>query len=122
MWLPTEHAPGWRMRPVDACLAPLVAALRASGYETTGSCCGHGKHRAEVRLADGRTVAIEDKGTPDLGAVLESIPAGDYSGRCYDEDGWAVLRLWTIDGEAFELRAPIHDRKEETWHGSTRTR
>ncbi len=59
MWLPTEHPPGWRMRPVDRCIAPLVAALRSAGYETVGSCCGHGKADASVLLADGRTVTFE---------------------------------------------------------------
>lgn len=58
MWLPTEHAPGWKLRPVDRCIAPLVAALRAAGFETVNSCCGHGKRDTEVLLADGREVIV----------------------------------------------------------------
>ena len=61
MWLPTEHAPGWKMRPVDRCIAPLVAALRSAGYETIGSCCGHGKRDATVMLADGREVVLRNQ-------------------------------------------------------------
>ena len=54
MRLPSEHDGGWRMRPVDRCIAPFVAALRLAGFATVGSCCGHGKGSPSVLLADGR--------------------------------------------------------------------
>lgn len=63
MYLPTEHGNGWKLRPVDRCIAPLVAALRSAGYETVGSCCGHGKFSPAVLLADGREVFIRDTPT-----------------------------------------------------------
>lgn len=61
MYLPTEHGNGWKLRPVDRCIAPLVAALRTAGYETVGSCCGHGKSDPHVLLADGRRVTLLDR-------------------------------------------------------------
>lgn len=37
---------------VDACIAPLVAALNAAGITTVASCCGHGHLPGNVILAD----------------------------------------------------------------------
>jgi hypothetical protein len=58
VWLPSEAAMGWRYRSVDRCIAPLVAALRAAGYETVSSCCGHGGLEGNVLLADGRQLVL----------------------------------------------------------------
>lgn len=33
---------------VDACIAPLVAALNVFGIETMGACCGHGKYNPSI--------------------------------------------------------------------------
>ena len=41
---------------LDACIAPAVRALNAAGFETSGSCCGHGKTVPRVMLADGSEV------------------------------------------------------------------
>ena len=41
------------LKPVDACLAPLIEALNAAGFPTAGACCGHGKGPAEIILHDG---------------------------------------------------------------------
>ena len=38
---------------LDACIAPAVRALNAAGFETAGSCCGHGRDVPSVMLADG---------------------------------------------------------------------
>lgn len=40
-------------KPIDACIADVVAALVAAGVETAGSCCGHGHAEPTIRLADG---------------------------------------------------------------------
>lgn len=46
------------VKPVDACIAPIVAALNSAGVLTAGSCCGHGKAPGEILLHDGRRVVI----------------------------------------------------------------
>lgn len=43
---------------VDACIAPIVAALNAAGVVTVASCCGHGKRPGRISLADGRDLLI----------------------------------------------------------------
>jgi hypothetical protein len=47
-------------KPVDACIAPIVAALNAAAVPTVGSCCGHGRTLPTIPLADGRVVVIFD--------------------------------------------------------------
>lgn len=37
---------------VDACIAPLVAALNSAGITTVASCCGHGHIPGQVILGD----------------------------------------------------------------------
>ncbi len=41
---------------LDECIAPAVEALNAAGFETSGSCCGHGKDVPSVMLADGSEI------------------------------------------------------------------
>lgn len=48
----------WRDFGIDACIAPIVAALQAGGIDMRGSCCGHGREPGSILLADGRTLAI----------------------------------------------------------------
>ena len=43
---------------IDACIAPIVAALNAAGIATRQSCCGHGAEAGRIDLADGRTLTI----------------------------------------------------------------
>ena len=43
---------------IDACIAPLVKAMNEIGMETVSCCCGHGKHRPCINLADGRALVI----------------------------------------------------------------
>jgi len=43
---------------VDACIAPLVAALNDAGFRTVASCCGHGRRPGSIALADGRCLSI----------------------------------------------------------------
>lgn len=50
--------PGWKMKPVDACIAPLVNALNSAGILTASSCCGHGKQPGSILLQDGRELTI----------------------------------------------------------------
>lgn len=44
---------------VDECIADLVQALNNAKIETTGSCCGHGKHEGNILLKDGRILEIK---------------------------------------------------------------
>ena len=39
---------------VDACIRQLVEALNAGGIRTIGCCCGHGKGKGSILLADGQ--------------------------------------------------------------------
>ena len=43
---------------VDRCIAPIVQALNRSKVFTVASCCGHGRVRGNVALADGRMLDI----------------------------------------------------------------
>lgn len=43
---------------IDACIAPIVAALSGWGIDMRGSCCGHGKGTGTIDLQDGRTLEI----------------------------------------------------------------
>jgi hypothetical protein len=45
-------------KPIDQCIAPIVAALEQAGIFMFGSCCGHGEHHGEIVLTDGRTLII----------------------------------------------------------------
>jgi hypothetical protein len=53
----------WSYEPIDACIAPIVAALQAGGINMQWSCCGHGKRAGEIMLEDGRI--LEVKRCPD---------------------------------------------------------
>lgn len=64
--------PYWRTVDVDACIAPIVAALQAAGIDMRGSCCGHGKGPGEITLADGRALFIADAEKPS--ATGGSVP------------------------------------------------
>ena len=43
---------------VDRCIAPIVSALSDSGIATVACCCGHGRHRGSIILADGREMLV----------------------------------------------------------------
>ena len=62
---------GGRLREIDSCIAPLVAALNAGGIPTVASCCGHGHQTGNVALADGRYLVV----FPD-GATWEAYETG----------------------------------------------
>src|SRR5262245_56658343 len=49
----------WDDKGIDACIAPIFAALNAAGIYTASSCCGHGKRDGEIILHDGRVLRIE---------------------------------------------------------------
>lgn len=65
--LAAERTPTWKMKPIDACLAPLVRALSEGGVTMRSSCCGHGRGPGEILLDDGRrlTVATTKEGARD---------------------------------------------------------
>jgi len=49
---------GWEYADVDRCIAPIVAGLNDCDIRTVASCCGHGKVRGNIALADGRMLDI----------------------------------------------------------------
>lgn len=57
----------WRVCLIDACVAPLVAALQAAGIDMRGSCCGHGEMDGDIALQDGRILVVK----PDAGEYYE---------------------------------------------------
>ena len=48
----------WDLKGVDACIAPIVAALNDAGIYTSSSCCGHGTLNGVISLHDGRLIEI----------------------------------------------------------------
>ena len=46
-------------KPIDRCIAPIVAALEAAGIQMRSSCCGHGERNGLIELQDGRRLVIE---------------------------------------------------------------
>ena len=60
---PTER--GFVFAGVDPCIAPLVQTLNDGGYQTTASCCGHGRRPGIITLEDGRELIV----MPDLGTA-----------------------------------------------------
>jgi hypothetical protein len=50
----------WTIKPIDACIAPIVKALNDAGIYTVSSCCGHGKSDGEIWLHDGRILIIRE--------------------------------------------------------------
>lgn len=47
-------------KPIDECIAPIVAALERAGIHMYGSCCGHGKSDGEILLTDGRVLIVRE--------------------------------------------------------------
>lgn len=56
--LAAEGVDTWKTKPIDRCIAPVVAALNVSGLPTAASCCGHGKSLGSIVLADGREILV----------------------------------------------------------------
>jgi hypothetical protein len=55
----------WKIKPVDACIAPIVKALNEGGVLTRSCCCGHGARRPEIILADhSRLVLLAARDAP----------------------------------------------------------
>jgi len=48
----------WKYAQIDACIAPIVAALQKAGVDMRGSCCGHGNGEGNIQLQDGRSLII----------------------------------------------------------------
>lgn len=65
----------WDCKGVDACIAPIVAALNDAGIYTSSSCCGHGKSNGIISLHDGR--AIEIHAAADAPAFAAAWLAGN---------------------------------------------
>lgn len=64
LWVPVpadlawEGELTWKVKPIDSCIAPIVAALNKGGVLTSGCCCGHGKQPPEIILHDGSTLTV----------------------------------------------------------------
>lgn len=61
----------WAVKPIDACIAPIIQALNDAGILTAASCCGHGKADGEIWLQDGRKLIVVNGA-----AVNETVSIG----------------------------------------------
>jgi len=50
--------PEWKDVGIDACIAPLVAALQSAGVDMLASCCGHGRENGRIDLCDGSVIVV----------------------------------------------------------------
>jgi hypothetical protein len=48
-------------KPIDSCIADLVASLVKGGIYTESSCCGHGEAPGHIELQDGRVLYIHER-------------------------------------------------------------
>lgn len=70
-----------KVKPIDACIAPLVAALDAAGVHMLGSCCGHGVRAPSLVLAQDQRPA----------AALDALTAVDD--RSWDLYQWQLVEV-----------------------------
>lgn len=67
----------WKRVKVDACIAPIVRALRNGGINAEYSCCGHGKTDGLIRLTEGRSLIITTREDgpfkPNINGVYEEL-------------------------------------------------
>ena len=57
-------------RDIDACIAPLVRALNASGLTTVASCCGHGHRPGSIAITGGLELVLA---TYEQGRVIDRL-------------------------------------------------
>jgi len=62
-----------RLRDIDSCIRPLVAALNTSNLPTISSCCGHGNRPGVIMLQDGRELIITTGRRQTL-TILKDFP------------------------------------------------
>jgi hypothetical protein len=48
----------WKRMGIDACIEPIIKALRRARIVTIYSCCGHGKGDGLILLEDGRAIVL----------------------------------------------------------------
>lgn len=70
-----------KVRGIDRCIAPLVGALNSVGMTTIASCCGHGKSRGSIALADGREVVIA-RSWEEARSLDSMFPSAALQRRC----------------------------------------
>lgn len=93
-----------KVQCIDWCIHQIVAALNAGGVETIASCCGHGKQRGRIDLADGRILFIEnDQVQPPAGETPQR-----EAGCCCDALLAAILKVRDgLKDEADALRRKL---------------
>jgi len=71
---------------IDSCIAEAIKHLWGKGYQTLGCCCGHGKDKPSVIIADGY-------GDVEILAIQLELPQ-------IDERDWDILqwRLMNVNG------------------------
>jgi len=88
-------------KPIDACIAPAVAALNAAGVETWGSCCGHSRSPATILTASGEVTFEPPFHITHLGRVHDS-PADPERGLQYRREsvpGFGEVNIYTGDDD-----------------------
>ena len=67
----------WEYKPIDSCIAPIVAALNDHDILTASSCCGHGEYLGSIILQDGRVLLIMDQAEYNRLSTKGVLYAGD---------------------------------------------
>ena len=77
-----------RVRDIDSCIYPLVAALNKEGFTTVACCCGHGQRPGTIALADGRELLIlpDFRTARKVDALLETAGMADPINPSRDRD------------------------------------
>ena len=91
-----------RMRGIDFCIVPVVAALNAAGIITISSCCGHGKIPGIISLEDKRELSIEGPiplfPVKRLRMVIDNETTGQEARRRRLETGISLRKLAKLIG------------------------
>lgn len=82
----------WETKKIDACIAPIVRALTEAGIYTSSCCCGHGREEGEIRLHDGRVLAIS-KCSDCLGTGYVRAPMHSIERRMFPSDDGCGLYI-----------------------------
>lgn len=73
---------------MDSCIADLVVAMNKVGYETTSSCCGHGRTDGYILCKDRLFIISKEKEPAAVLARFErdfhplAMENNDITGRC----------------------------------------
>lgn len=97
--LPDDICPGKENRTVciDECIIATIKALWAAGVQTLGCCCGHGKERASIVLAD----------TGNLDDIVKTERILSEDGRAWSIIQWRPIEIWSVRKEEKDEKSGV---------------